>query len=640
MQFTYPELLWALFLLLIPLFIHLFQLRRFKKTPFTNVKLLQKVVSESRKSNTLKKWLLLVTRLLLFASLIIAFAQLFFADKSAITEKETVIYLDDSFSMQAKNNNGTLLSNAVQELIKAIPKDNSFSLFTNERVFRNVTLKDIQNDLLTLSHTEKQLQLNEIYLKANTFFDDNENSIKNVVVVSDFQKRLVPKIKDLADTLQNHLVQLVPEEIYNIAIDTAYITKVTPNNIELTTVLSSIAPIDDTPVSLFNGEKLIAKTSAIFDANRNAIVVFSLPSNEVINGKIEILDMGLSYDNQLFFNINRKEKIKVLSIYENTGNYLDRIFTEDEFLFSSYSLKNLNYSLLASQNLIVLDELTHIPKALENGIKSFIINGGSVAVIPSINADLGSYNQLLTNFFSSSFSERIDVIQNITNISFSHPLFLNVFEKTVTNFQYPMVNKYFRVKTTAPKILSFANGDPFLVGTENIYVFSAPLSKEYSNFKNSPLIVPTFYNIGDNSLKLPDLYSFVGATINVDVPTILSKDKILTVTKQDYEFIPQQQSFANKVSLTFNENPVKDGIYSIKDGDVIIKNISFNHERRESELNYLNIEQIHAVSKQGSITSLFETMEKDNSVTELWKWFVILALLFALVEVLIQKYLK
>ena len=117
MQFKHPELLWALLLLLIPIFIHLFQLRKFKKTPFTNVKFLQKVVSKSRKSSTLKKWLLLATRMLLLAALIIAFAQPFFAKSTALKEKQTVIYLDNSFSMQAKNNNESLLTNATQELL-------------------------------------------------------------------------------------------------------------------------------------------------------------------------------------------------------------------------------------------------------------------------------------------------------------------------------------------------------------------------------------------------------------------------------------------------------------------------------------------------------------------------------------------
>ena len=96
MQFTYPDFLWALLLLLIPLIIHLFQFRRFKKTPFTNVRLLQKVVSESRRSQTLKKWLLLCTRLLLIASLVLAFAQPFLANPGALQAREYVVYLGRS----------------------------------------------------------------------------------------------------------------------------------------------------------------------------------------------------------------------------------------------------------------------------------------------------------------------------------------------------------------------------------------------------------------------------------------------------------------------------------------------------------------------------------------------------------------
>ena len=178
MQFKHPELLWALFLLLIPIFIHLFQLRRFQKTPFTNVKFLKKVVSESRRSNSLKKWLLLITRMLLMAAMILAFAQPFFAEKSALQDKETVIYLDDSFSMQAKTNNSTLLEDAIQNLVQSIPDDQVFSLFTNEKVFKEVRLQNIQNDLLQLAHTSKQLTLEEVYLKANTFLTRRKIPLK------------------------------------------------------------------------------------------------------------------------------------------------------------------------------------------------------------------------------------------------------------------------------------------------------------------------------------------------------------------------------------------------------------------------------------------------------------------------------
>ena len=75
MQFKHPELLYALLLLLIPIIVHLFQLRRFQKELFTNVEFLKKVDLQTRKSQNLKKWLTLITRLLLLAAVILAFAQ-------------------------------------------------------------------------------------------------------------------------------------------------------------------------------------------------------------------------------------------------------------------------------------------------------------------------------------------------------------------------------------------------------------------------------------------------------------------------------------------------------------------------------------------------------------------------------------
>ena len=74
MQFKNPELLYALFLLLIPVLIHLFQLRKFQKESFTNVAFLKKVTLQTRKSSQIKKWLVLCLRMLLLAAIIFAFA--------------------------------------------------------------------------------------------------------------------------------------------------------------------------------------------------------------------------------------------------------------------------------------------------------------------------------------------------------------------------------------------------------------------------------------------------------------------------------------------------------------------------------------------------------------------------------------
>nr|MUH40406.1 hypothetical protein [Zobellia laminariae] len=640
MQFKYPELFWALFLLLIPIFIHLFQLRRFKKTPFTNVKFLKKVVSESRQSNTLKKWLLLFTRMLLLAAFIFAFAQPFFAEKSALKQKETVIYLDDSFSMQLKEEGTTLLENAVQELIKKLPKEERFSLFTNTKTFRNNTIQDIQNELLALNPGNRQLKLNEIYLKGKTLFSADNATNKNLIILSDFQQLMASSQMDSFQNISSHWVALRGGEVKNVAIDSAYIESETSENLNLLVNLSGSGDIENIPVSLFNGEKLIAKTSASFNDSKNGTASFSIPKNEAFDGKIEISDSGLTYDNLLYFSIGKKEKIKVLAIGDAQNRFLSRIFTKDEFVFTTTELRNLNYSNLVNQHLIILNNLQQIPSSLTTSLKAFTDNGGHLIIIPAADIDLNSYNLLTSNYASTTFLQKVRDEREITNISFSHPLYQNVFEKNVTNFQYPKTSEFYKIKTGAPTVLAFQGNEPFLVGGKSFFLFTTSLSIQNSNFINSPLVVPTFYNMAVGSLKLAPLYSVLGQPVSIDVPTSLAQDDILKLKKGDYEFIPQQQSLSNKVSLSFNESLQEDGSYAVLQNEKPIKNISFNYNRKESNLSYLNVTEQKMASTSTSISSLFESIEKDNSVTELWKWFVILALALLFIEVLIQKYLK
>ena len=180
MQFKHPELLYALFLLVIPILIHLFQLRRFQKVQFTNVKFLKSIKLQTRKSSQLKKWLTLLSRLLLLTSVIIAFAQPFIPNTEDFNEaQETIIYLDNSFRMQSKGTNGTLLNEAIQDIINTLPEDESFSLFTNDYTFKNTTVKAIKNDLIQLSHSPAQLNDEAAYLQGMQMFSKHKEATKN-----------------------------------------------------------------------------------------------------------------------------------------------------------------------------------------------------------------------------------------------------------------------------------------------------------------------------------------------------------------------------------------------------------------------------------------------------------------------------
>src|SRR5690606_11005489 len=139
---------------------------------------------------------------------------------------------------------------------------------------------------------------------------------------------------------------------------------------------------------------------------------------------------------------------------------------------------------------------------------------------------------------------------------------------------------------------------------------------------------------------LTQLSYLIGPTPSSAVPIEQSHDQILKVSGKGSEFIPQPRALSNTAPLTFLDNPDRDGIFSITTGDSIIQNISFNYSREESKLVYMDLDNIKNGTKQTSIPSLVETMENEDRVTELWKWFVIFALIFFGIETLIQKFFK
>jgi hypothetical protein len=154
MQFKHPEILNFLILLVVPILVHLFQLRRFKKEYFTNVRFLTELTIQSRKSSQIKKWLILATRLLLLTALILAFAQPFLYSEGKTTiQKELYIVLDNSYSMQAKGKKGELLQRAVQELLETMPETIHFSLLTNTNSFYNTDIQSIQKELQNLQYS-------------------------------------------------------------------------------------------------------------------------------------------------------------------------------------------------------------------------------------------------------------------------------------------------------------------------------------------------------------------------------------------------------------------------------------------------------------------------------------------------------
>lgn len=640
MQFQHPELLYALLLLLIPILIHLFQLRRFKKVAFTNVKFLKALEMQTRKSSQLKKWLILFTRMALLTCIVLAFAQPFTTNTSNFkTAQETVIYLDNSFSMEAKGSNGSLLNTAITDIINAVPEDEVISLFTNNKTFVNTSLKAIKNDLIDINFSTEQLPYNVAVLNATRMFSNAADTNKNLVLISDFQQQTEPFKIENPNDININLVQLTPQEKGNVSIDSVAINKTNLENHELEVFISRQSNNnDEISVALYNFNDLVAKTAINFEEANS--VRFTIPANQKFNGKLQIEDDYLSFDNSFFFNISTNKTIKVLAINQTDDAFLSKLYNGEEFNFQSFQLDNLNYNLITDQNLIVLNELTNIPNNLISALKSFRDNGGHLAVIPSESGDIAQYNSLLSNLNIAGFLDQFEGDKRISNINFSHPLLEGVFDKTVDNFQYPKVNSYFKKSANTNAVLSFDDNSAFLSAANNVYVFSSALNDRQSNFKQSPLIVPVFYNMAAQSLQLSQLYYNIGTTNVIDVDVSIGGDDIITLKNAVSTVIPIQQVFNNKVQITTTEFPETSGIVDVVFKENLLGHLSYNYTRNESKINYQDVQNTVDANYFNNVTNAINSVKSAGQINGLWKWFVIFALCFLLIEMLILKFFK
>ncbi|WGH75525.1 BatA domain-containing protein [Tenacibaculum tangerinum] len=643
MQFKHPEVLYFLALLLVPILVHLFQLQRFVKVPFTNVAFLQKLVLQTRKSSRIKKWLILATRMLLLTALIFAFAQPYFSNQRLDEKQHFFIYLDNSLSTNAVGEKGNLLPVATQEIIENITEKTSYSLLTNNHFYSRKTASELKEKLLKTTTTAKKSNLASVFLKMTSEHKSATSPTKNIVI-SDFQNIKREEIDNAPE--HTFFVKLVPEQKSNISIDSVFVEDTGGSNMSVHAILKNQGTTkNNIPIAIYNNNKLLNKQTVAIEENETTEITFSVVKTPVFLGKIDInFNDMYAFDNSFYFTINTAKKINVLAIGES-NSFLQRIYTEEEFNFTSSSVQNVNYNLIDKQHLIVLNELKNIPETLLKSLESYTKKGGSLVVIPSKESILSSYNTFFNTLgVGELLSQRNDSLK-ITSIHYSHPLLKDVFEKKVTNFQYPYVKTSFNTAfNNASTIVSFENKQGFIkqidLPNAAMYWVAAPLQKDNSNFTNSPLIVPVFYNIGKQGLQLSELYYTINKQNTIDIDEGLGKDEVLRIASDKDSFIPLQQTFQNKTRITTKDQPLVAGFYQIQEQNEVLRSVAFNYDKSESLLDFLSFSETDGIKIATSVKNTLENINNENKIRWLWKWFLGLAIVSLFLEILILKFFK
>jgi len=194
------------------------------------------------------------------------------------------------------------------------------------------------------------------------------------------------------------------------------------------------------------------------------------------------------------------------------------------------------------------------------------------------------------------------------------------------------------------------NGDDFLlaqkVGEGNVYLLAVALNEAFSNFQQHAAFVPTVYNMSWGSSFQNPLYNIIGSNTAFKLSKMqLANEAILEVksSNNSYAFIPEMLRNMQGVQLLVR-NQIRDaGNYLISDKDSAIAGISFNYNRKESDMSFLSEKDIQTFISQNSLKniSLMDIQNKSATVIAqqihsagrmLYAVFIILALLFLLAE--------
>ena len=209
-------------------------------------------------------------------------------------------------------------------------------------------------------------------------------------------------------------------------------------------------------------------------------------------------------------------------------------------------------------------------------------------------------------------------------------------------------------RSLSENLLGLQNNNIFLkvnsYGRGSVYLFASPFNLELSKFPQHSLFVPTVYKIALSGSSDEKLYYTIGDDDNIEVnKTTVFSDEILKVTRKDnFEVIPEIRNIGNAVDIFMHDQISEAGNYLLEDNkSVALKGLSFNYSRNESEMVFSDIPEIEKYIADNNLNNfrlinsenrpVQKTLSELSHGIQLWRWFVLAALIFLLLEILILR---
>jgi len=679
MQFINPNILFALLAVLIPVAIHLFNFRKYRRVYFSNVSFLKELQQKTQKQSQLLHILVLITRILAVAALVFAFAQPYIPSaKKTLPGQISVIsiFIDNSFSMEAAGAHGRLLDEAklkAAEIASAYKADDLFQLLTNDfegRHQRLVTREEFLEMLPDVLLSPAVKTLSQISSRQQEILSANRSGAKFAYVISDFQQSTVMSgLPEETKGISFSLVPLRSAGARNLYIDSCWFDNpvVQLNHTSVLNVRirnSSDADLEKIPVKLMiNGRQRAVAALGIKAGGVSEVrLPFTSPQPGTMEGMVEISDYPVTYDDIYYFVFRVSDRIPVLAVNGRDENaYLKSVFDLDSVIvFNQVSSGKTDYSALSDYRLVILNDLKTLTSGAIQEFSGFVSQGGSLLILPAQDADVTQVNQLLSALGTDLITGTDSASVKVSVVNTKHPVFSDVFEKSgldPDNTDLPVIRRHFRLsagsKGTAETLIGLGNGDPLLIAQNRnggkIYLSAVPVSDRAGNWPRHALFVPAMLNIVFGSENVLPMMHYTGTPGGISLGSLKpAEDNVFRVSKTDGSsaFIPEYRRLDGQSMIFINDQLRDAGIFRVSGGKDNVTLLAFNYNRDESELTPASGESIQKFAEQAGNYEVLESGPKPlndiiaakSAGKRLWKWFIITALFCIIAEVLLLRF--
>ena len=678
MIFTAPLFLIGLVAVAIPVVVHLFNFRRYKKVYFSNVERLEQLQSETRKQSTLRQILIMAARILAIVFLVLAFARPVIkkGDNTFASGNNLVsVYIDNSFSMDGTDGSVSLLEKAkekAREIVAAYGPTDRFQLMTSDvagRQFHWLNKDDMLTEIDDVESSGSTLTIAAAVQKLSDFLSHGGGENRQAYIISDFQASTV----DLSDLKKDSTIglTLVPLEsvgrsnvyIDSVALGAPVTNKGSSVTVEVWVCNESDEDLEKQPVTLFVNERQRALATVDLPAQSRSKVDmhFVVDMTGILNCRVETVDYPVTFDDKHYFTLNVRDRIRGLIVEGADRNiFLEKLFDGDStVVMASMAVQQMDFSRIDGTDVIVLDELKSMPSGMSQSLKGFVDDGGTAVVILGSDVDVDSYNEALGLFAAPRIGSRRQGRFPVAAVNFDNALYSNVFAGGNKDVEMPTVTDYYRLESSASTIrepiMTLSNGDEYISVTQSgagrLYLIAAPLRDEHSDFVRQALFVPTVYNMALYSVPPTALYVSFGN----EEPLVLSGDyggaegkvRMRMDGVPEFEEIPDIRRLGSRF-VFFPRGPLNGaGNYILECEGTAKEGVSFNYSRIESHMQFLGADELKKMVKDNNVArcSVVQNSDKPLDVylkeqTEgykLWRWCLLLCLLMiALEEVLIR----